>query len=371
MHSQGIDCLIVTGNSGCHGAFAADMRYITGLVGTATDATCLLFPLEADPVFLGPSRFMVARIQKSCAVPAQPVSFKPGTRIRDYASDLVRRIIHLGLQASCIGIVSMRVMPAETYVEIQKELPKARFVPAGDLLLECRSVKSSEELEFTRRAARCADTGMESLVAAAQPGISESELTARCDFAMIRAGADRGPFILLGADPWDRFHGTIGDASRSRKKLRKGDIILTELSPSYGGCYAQLCLPIFVGRKPPGEFLELLEIHKQIYALALAELRPGNSLRTIEEKIAHFAMSKGDFQRAWALQSVELAEAFYKRDVQLRQNMCYVNHPWTEFSSGKGFEGHTVGNTVIITGGAPEPLSRLPLDLITTEGQAT
>jgi Xaa-Pro aminopeptidase len=364
MQLRGIDCLIVTGNTGYNGSLCADLRYITGLAGLSGDGTFILFPLMGEPVYLAPSPFMAARIEKHCPISISPVAFKKGTRIRDYASDLAGRIKDLGLEKSTIGIVSMRVMPAGVYMDMKKELPSANLVSAGDVLLECRMIKSAEELEFIRKAGECADKGMEAIIEAARPGVTEAELTARCDYAMIRAGADRGPFILLGSNPWEKFQGAIGDASQSQKKLQKGDIILNELSPSYGGYYVQLCVPISVGGNVPRSFSELLKVDQEIHQLALEELRPGNSVAAIEAKILKLASNRGDFRRAWALQSVELAESFFKFDVEIKTNMSYVIHPWTEYSSGKGLEGHTIGNTVIITGTEPEQVNKSPLDLV-------
>ena len=364
MQLRGIDCLIITGNTGYNNSLAADIRYVTGLTGLAADGTYILFPLMGEPVFLTPSPFMAARIEKQCPIPIAPVAFKKGTRIRDYASDLVGRIKDLGLEKSTIGIVSMRVMSVGVYLDIKKELPYTNFVSAGDVLLECRMIKSSEELEFIRKAGECADKGIEAIIEAAHPGVTEAELTARCDYAMIRAGVDRGPFILLGSNPWEKFQGSIGDASQSQRKLQKGDIILTELSPSYGGYYVQLCVPISIGGNIPRSFTKLLKVDQEIHQLALEELRPGNTVATIEAKIFKLASCRGNFRRAWALQSVELAESFFKFDVEIKTNMSYVIHPWTEFSSGKGLEGHTIGNTVIITGGEPEQVNKSPLDLV-------
>jgi len=364
MQLRGIDCLIITGNTGYNGSMAADIRYVTGLTGLAADGTYILFPLIGEPVYLAPSPFSAARIKGECPIPVAPVAFKKGTRIRDYGSDLVGRIKDLGLEKSTIGIVSMRSMAVGVFMDLKKELPIANFVSAGDVLLECRMIKSLEELEFIRQAGECADRGMEAIIEAAHPGVTEAELTARCDYAMIRAGVDRGPFILLGSNPWEKFQGAIGDSSQSQKKLQKGDIILTELSPSYGGYYVQLCVPISIGGKAPRAFTELLKVDKEIHQLALEELRPGNTVAAIETKIFKLALRKGSFRRAWALQSVELAESFFKFDVEIKANMSYVIHPWTEFSSGKGLEGHTIGNTVIITGDRPEQVNKSPLDLI-------
>jgi len=364
MQLRGIDCLIITGNTGYNNSLAADIRYVTGLTGLAADGTYILFPLMGEPVYLAPSPFMAARIEKQCSIPISPVAFKKGTRIRDYASDLAGRIKDLGLEKSTIGIVSMRVMPVGVYMDLKKELPSANFVSAGDVLLGCRMIKSLEELEFIRKAGECADKGMGAIIEAAHPGVTEAELTARCDYAMIRAGVDRGPFILLGSNPWEKFQGAIGDASQSQRKLQKSDIILTELSPSYGGYYVQLCVPISVGGSVPRSFTELLKVDQEIHQLALEELRPGNTVAAIEEKIFKLASRRGNFRRAWALQSVELAESFFKFDLEIKANMSYVIHPWTEFSSGKGLEGHTIGNTVIITGGEPEQVNQSPLDLV-------
>jgi Xaa-Pro aminopeptidase len=365
MQSRGIDSLIITGNTGLNQSNASDLRYITGL--PAADGTYILFPLGGEPVYLVPSPFVADRVEKLCSIPVSPVDFKRGTRIRDYGSDLVARIKALGLENGTIGIVTTRVMPADVYIILKESLPKADFIPAGDVLLECRLIKSPAELDFVRKAGECADKGFEALIEAVQPGVTEAELTACCDYAMIRAGADRGPFILLASGPWEKFGGAIGDASYSQRQLQIGDIILTEFSPSYRGYYAQLCVPVSVGGSLPRSLAELLEIDKEIYHLALKELQPGNATASIENKILDFARKRGNFRRAWALQSTELAEAFYKVDTTLKAGMSYVIHPWTEYSSGKGLQGHTIGNTVIVGAAGTEQINRSPLDLVTVQ----
>jgi Xaa-Pro aminopeptidase len=92
-----------------------------------------------------------------------------------------------------------------------------------------------------------------------------------------------------------------------------------------------------------------------MYSAARAALRAGNTVSTIDGKAAEAAARLGgDFRRAWALQTTELAESFFKLDVELRAGMCYVIHPWTEPRSGKGYNGHTIGDTCIVTAGDPE-----------------
>jgi Xaa-Pro aminopeptidase len=358
MQLRGIDCLIITGHSGGFGSAGADIRYVSGLPGAIlTDGPYIVFPQLGEPLGIASSPFAAAWAMKTSCVPVEAVSFKKGTRIRDYTTDVVARIKELDLERATIGIVSMRVMPAYVYTRLLEELPRANFVSAGDLLLEARMVKSPEEITFLRRSGEWADSGLEAIVEAARPGMTETELVAICDAAMVDAGADRGNFILLGSGAWSKMQGTISGGTE--KKLTKGDVIFTEITSNYRGYYTQLCCPISLGGRFPDSFRKFLDIEKAMYKFAYEELRPGNSVSAIEAKVEKLAASMGgEFRRAWALQIAELAESFFKLDLELKAGMAYVIHPWLEPLSGKGYNGHTIGNTCIVTDGKPEVLNK-------------
>ena len=361
MQLRGIDCLIITGHTGTHGAEVANICYVAG-VSQFFQGGYILFPFAEEPVLFAASPVMAVGVRKVSQIPVEAVAFKPGTRIRDYATSIIAKIKKLGLEKGALGIVSMRVMPADVYNVLQRELPYANLVSAADVLLEARRIKSPEEMAFIRKSGECADKGVEAIVEAAQPGVTEEELIAYCDMAMIKAGSQRGNFILLGTGPWAEMHGTIGGGTQRR--LQKGDLILNEITSCYGGYYTQLCVPISLGGDMPDDFMKLLEIHKAMHKTAFEELRPGNTISAIEEKVAEVAASHGsDFRRAWATQTSELAEAFFKLNTEIKTGMSYVNHPWTEFSSGEGFQGHTIGNTCIIKDGEPEIVHKSALEL--------
>jgi Xaa-Pro aminopeptidase len=357
MQLRGVDCLIITGHGGGYGSAIADVRYVSGLTNLTMDGPYIVFPLFGEPVVFTSSQLVADWAAKTSPFPVKPVSFKKGTRIRDYPTDVIARIKELGLEEGTIGIVTMRVMPAYAHAALKEGLPRATLLSAGDLLLACRRIKSPEEMEFIRKSGECADIGLDAIVAAARPGITEAELVAICDAAMVKAGAERGNFILLGSGPWSEMEGTI--SAGTRRRLEKGDIISNEITSNYQGYQTQLCCPIVLGGKAPDAFRKLLDIHKAMYRLAHEELRPGNTVSAIDAKAAKLAASLGgDFRRAWALQLSELAESFFKLDAELMKGMCYVIHPWTEPRSGKGFNGHTIGNTCIVTDGKPEVVNK-------------
>ncbi|MCG6537835.1 MAG: hypothetical protein L7F78_24730, partial [Syntrophales bacterium LBB04] len=120
-----------------------------------------------------------------------------------------------------------------------------------------------------------------------------------------------------------------------------------------------------LGGKVPDPFNKFLEIEKAMYRLAYEELRPANTVSAIDAKVARLAASLGgDFKRAWALQISEAAESFFKLDTELKAGMCYVIHPWAEPRSGKGYNGHTVGNTCIVTESKAEVVNKSVQDLM-------
>ena len=363
MQLRGVDCLVITGDSGGFGFAAADIRYVSGLPAAVhNDGPYIVFPFSGEPVGCVGSSFAAEWSRKTCPFPMKAVSFKKGTRIRDYPTDVIARIKELDLEMGTIGIVTMRVMPAYAYVAMQRELPGANLVSAGDILLEARMLKSEEEMAFIRKSAVAADRGLEAIVATARPGITEAELVAACDAAMIEAGSERGNFILLGSGDWSTYEGTISGGTR--RKLRKGDVILTEITGNCQGYYTQLCCPIVLGPRIPDGLKKRDEIHRAMYSAAREALRAGNTVSMVDGKAAQAAARLGgDFRRAWALQTTELAESFFKLDVELRAGMCYVIHPWTEPRSEKGYNGHTIGNTCIVTAGEPEEVNKAPQEI--------
>ena len=362
MQLRDIDCMVITGNDSFYGSYAADLVYVTGQVPMM--GGFFVFPLEGEPL-----TFIAGGGGRKSPIPVKMVPFKTGKgegrRIRDWATGIANQIKDLGLERGRIGICDMRTMPAGVYMEILEYLPQAKFLPAGDLLLECRRIKSPEEQEFVRMSGAAADKGIEAIMNEARPGVTERELVNACEFAMIEAGAERGNFILLTSAPWEERNSSMGIPMRPDRELKEGDLILNELSPNYGGYFVQQCVPISVGvseKDMPESFKDLFGLHEEMYELVRSELRPGPTVADIEKKIAELVSSRGDFSRAWSLQVGELAESHFRLNyTEMKAGMTWVNHPWTEPPQGKpGLRGHFLGNTFIVTDEEPEVTSKIP-----------
>jgi methionine aminopeptidase len=68
----------------------------------------------------------------------------------------------------------------------------------------------------------------------------------------------------------------------SQRVLQPGDIILDEISVSYGGYSGQICSPIALG-EPTQEYQDLFAIAHRTYTRIAAVLKPGNSEEAVWE----------------------------------------------------------------------------------------
>ena len=111
---------------------------------------------------------------------------------------------------------------------------------------EIRRIKTQEELEQIKKAARLADRGYEQFVRVARPGMTEFELVAEVE-GFIKANGAEDNFMLVASGGTE----VTGMKPPTARKLQLGDSVITELTPQINGYYAQICRTLVIG--PPSE----------------------------------------------------------------------------------------------------------------------
>lgn len=350
-----IDCLIIPGMHSNYGAGRANIRYVSNYAQWYDDEY-ITFPLSGEPLLYA---WNAAHFDWGKRV--SWVSIKLSNE-REYIKDMAEEIKRLGLDRKTLGIVDLRIMPTQTYLGLLKELPSATFVDASDLFLTLRLVKSPAELKFVRKAAELADIGFNAMLETAEVGVHDREVWSACERAMTLAGAEPPSFSLYCSGPWpDKGIGFIyGPMDR---RLEKGDIVFNEITPCYGGYWIQLCRAIVLG-EPSDDFKKAYDAQVEIYDLANRELRPGNTFAELEEKARELAKKRGYLHKI-VLQhmGLQITERI-PLQTMFRPGMYFVNHPWEEYPySSPEVGGHIIGDTVVVTDGAPERLTKLPFQL--------
>jgi ectoine hydrolase len=166
---------------------------------------------------------------------------------------------------------------ARAYAELEGGLPNARFVDATALVNWQRGVKSPQELEYMRIAARFVERMHRRIWEVCEPGVRKCDLVAEIYDAGLRydpavgAGADPAivPLLPSGADD-SAPHLTWDDAP-----MKAGEGTFFEIAGAYHRYHCPLSRTIFLG-KPPQGFLEAEQAVLEGMEAGLEQARAGN-----------------------------------------------------------------------------------------------
>lgn len=270
----------------------------------------------------------------------------------------------LGVEWDAPGLTAARGFRLRAELEGFAELADASL-----LVSRLRLVKSPAELACVRKAAALADAALRAATARARPGVDEGEILARMHDAIFEAGGDypANPFIIgSGREALlCRYHS-------GRRRLDAEDQLTLELAGVWRQYHACLMRTLLIGRARP-EQLRLFEICREALLACEDRLRPGSSLGEV------FAAHAETFDR-YGLRPHRLNACGYSLGAVYAPSwmdwpMIYADNP-VVLEPGMVFFLHMIivdserglamslGRTALVTEGAPEILSRLPLEMV-------
>jgi Xaa-Pro aminopeptidase len=129
--------------------------------------------------------------------------------------------------------------------------------------------KIDVEIDAIRRAAKLADQGYAVFRQAARPGRADYELIAEIE-AFYRAHGVDDNFQIIGVGGPE----VRGMAPPSGKKLKRGDLVTTELTPCVDGYYAQICRTLVLG-EPDAEQRKAFALYREAMEAGIAAVRDG------------------------------------------------------------------------------------------------
>lgn len=265
MDGHGLDALVVFGNSGVNRANQANVFWLSNHLDL--HHSYLVVPREGDAaLFVGLANH-VPNAREVSEVPfIEWGGYRPAEKVAERLRG-ARRAGLVGVNAK-FGVG----MPYGHYLTLRERLPELVDVTAAFQRL--RLVKSDEEIQWLRRAARLTDLGMLALAEEARPGMTEVELVAVTEGAYRREGG-MPRITFLRSMAMDEPTGCVPAQNPSGREIERGDVIITELSASYWGYTGQIHRPVFVGADPTPEWRRLLETAKEAYEGISGALVPG------------------------------------------------------------------------------------------------
>ncbi|WAM31818.1 M24 family metallopeptidase [Caldicellulosiruptor naganoensis] len=157
------------------------------------------------------------------------------------------------------------------YEALRQAFPETNFIEAADLFYRVRAIKEPQEVEMIRRAAAALCKGIEAAVKAVRPGVSELEILAEAEYAMLKAGSNGLPFCpqVVSGERTILTH-----PCASNKKIQPGKVVVIHLGATYEGYCAKMCRTVAVGNISHAQE-EVYNLLLKAQSEAIAALRPG------------------------------------------------------------------------------------------------
>jgi Xaa-Pro dipeptidase len=273
MAEHGLAALVIFGNSGMSRANMANAFWLTNHLDL--HHCYAVVPADAaveTALYTGLTNHVPNAREVSDVPIVEWGGYEPAARVAE-------RLREIGVVRGRVGLVGVNAkfsmgMPYAHYQRLRRELPELEPIDVTGPFSRLRAVKSDEEIEWLRNAARLTDKAMLAVAEAARPGTSEVELVGVAESAY-RADGGLPRITFLRSMAMDDPTGCLPAQNPSQRRLEPGDVVITELSASYWGYTGQIHRPIFVDAEPTPEWQRLFDVALEAYDAIVDVLRPG------------------------------------------------------------------------------------------------
>jgi Xaa-Pro dipeptidase len=247
-------------------------------------------------------------------------------------------------------------LPPSISEGISAALPKAHLGDCSGLVDTLRQIKSPRELDHTRQAAKVSDAMMLAALDSAAPGVSEREVAAEVQRAMVLAGG-----TYPGFSPFIRATPTLGEEHRtwSDHTLQSGEALFVELAGCVNRYHAPMGRLIYIGEAPSGTE-KMAQVCLKAFENVVSAIRPGVTAGQVYRAwqqvvdaagLSHYRrhhcgyMTGIGFPPSWVGGST-VTGLRHDSDLELRMGMVFHLMSWL---MGAGRGDYFVSDTAVVT----------------------
>lgn len=349
MRRRDIEVLLVAGLQDIFNR--GHVRYISNIGGGGM----IVLPLEGNLThFIHPAIASSPKIDKLGPIRGF-IDVRPfGDGAYGFKNDSVSLIESMNVQGK-VGYVGGSAIGVSVYTALVDAVGAERLVDASDIFWTLRAIKSPNEIALMRRSAEIADDCYDMLADLVAPGVTDYEVYgAAKQFIFER----ESPYSLEVIDAEGGYMNF--DRHSTGDVLEAGGTLFMEVTPAFGGYYAQLPFSLPVG--------ELSDNMKRLgaaweagYSLGASMLRPGTLVSDVSKAMRQRIAENGamnPFSHGHAI-GLDVSDGWVLgdgTDIELQPGMTLAMHPAA--LNEIGGEGFTCGATYLITEDGAERLSR-------------
>ncbi|GKV54200.1 peptidase M24 [Sporosarcina sp. NCCP-2222] len=249
-------------------------RYITGFTGTAGVAVIS----KEDAVFITDFRYTE---QAAKQVSGFRIVKHEKTIIEEVAEQVKSMNIHtLGFEKDDVSF---------GMYELYKEKVNTDLRPVSGIIETLRMVKTPEEIEILKQAAKIADDAFAHICTFIKPGVTELEVSNELEMFMRKQGAESSSFSTIVASG---VRGALPHGVASDKVIESGDLVTLDYGALYNGYISDITRTVAVG-EPSAQLKEIYEVTRVAQQLALEQIKPGMTGIEADAVARDYIKSKG------------------------------------------------------------------------------
>ena len=228
-----------------------------------------------------------------------------------------------------------------------------------------RQVKDAAEIACIKKACDISDRAFEKILDFIKPEVSEVEVAAELEYYMRKFGSERTAFDTIVASGW---RGSLPHGTATAKKICAGELVTIDFGAIYNGYCSDITRTICVG-KASAEQKKIYNavLAAQIYGLEV--ITAGKSGKDIDaavrKNLEDAGFGKNFVHGLGHGVGLEIHEeprlSKLSKTESLLPNMIVTDEPGVYVEN---FGGVRIEDTVLVTSGAAQPLTRSPKNLI-------
>lgn len=284
MREQSLEAIVV-------GSFNGRERLESYLIDDFLDSVVIL-PLERDPAVV---TFSAARLSRTYESERRGIVpwvhdyrlANGGAAVAAALSDFVQpkaRVGIVGFGPTAPGEME-GLLPFGFHRHLVEALPALQLIDFTQAFTDFMLVKSAEELQLLRFAARVSEEASHAMLEASKPGVSEATVYAAVMSEIYRWGCEtRYPHLSLQSGPDNIGWGAPRWALRAEppRVLARGDVVQAEIHTMYGGQESQVQMSVALD--PIDGALETCAgVAREAYEAGVAAVKPGVTFRSVVE----------------------------------------------------------------------------------------
>lgn len=345
---NGIDALLVLIEENRH--------YLSGFTGEdhQFDESAGALLISMDELILATDSRFETQAQKE----------SPQFEVTIYHNGLAKElpILTQRLNISKLGFESVRVS-VKQYQCFRKEMAAANgsvdLIPVDDLVEGMRLIKSSHEIEQTRKALALAEEAFRRVVKTLEPGMTEKTVAWELERRMRTDGAQGASFpVIVAAGP----NSALPHAVPSDRPIQQGEPILFDWGAVLGHYCSDTSRTMILG-KPDETFLEVHHIVLEAQKKAIKAIKAGASSKGVDAVARDYISAKGygdkfghGLGHGTGLAVHEGPRLSPLKDTVLESGMIVTVEPGVYLSQWGGVR---IENQVVVDQDGPNVLNRL------------